>query len=131
MTRALTIAACLTLTGLVLLAQLAAVGHALTTNHAVCAEHGELVHDGGRPAVNSSVSLDLLGALPDSEHDHGCALLTGTCHSWTAPPPAVELPVPEPPPAPELVAPAFAAAPLRSRLAFAPKTSPPEAHATT
>ncbi len=98
--------------------------HALTERHAVCDEHGELVHGGAHlgsaPARHASV-----GALPETEHGaHGCALLTGLCQA-SAHAAAVSVEAPPPVPALEPLDRPGARPHSGAPLDFAPKTSPP------
>ncbi|MCP4873776.1 MAG: hypothetical protein GY898_34240 [Proteobacteria bacterium] len=127
LTRALTIAGSLLLACLVLGAQVAAVTHGLDTQHSVCDEHGELIHgdSSARTDASGPTSTDVLAALPEEEHEHGCALLTGLSQSSAPPPQPIVLAIPTPPATPAPL-PASTDAPACSApLAFAPKTSPP------
>lgn len=127
MARASNIAASIILACVVLLTQVAAIGHVLTTQHSICDEHGELTHADGVAEVQgvAAGSTDLLASLPDAAHEHGCSLLTGLVQPVAPSPPAPALAEPEPPEPLEPAPPAPGSTACPERLAFAPKTSPP------
>ncbi len=126
--RAISTTACLLLACIVVLAQLVAVGHSLSTRHTICDEHGEVVH--AQDVEVSSRLADPLGAalltgLPAASHEHGCSLLMGLSHSAAAPPHAGWAVLQDLPQAAVHALPTLPALPSRSCLRFAPKTSPP------
>jgi hypothetical protein len=131
--RLLTIAASLILACVVLAGQVATFSHAFTTQHSVCAEHGELIHGDGATALGAPAAgaLDVLAALPETEHDHGCGLLTGLSQSCAPLPEPAGLAAPESPDASEPASSALCSPLLQDRLAFAPKTSPPGSPTTS
>jgi hypothetical protein len=118
---------------LLLASSLGQVAHFLLVQHAICAEHGELleVHGAEHPASATITLADsdeqAHASAPDleGEHDHcqhlarrqsELAVFTGATEALVIPPPAATLPKPS-----------LAAEPRASHalLALAPKTSPP------
>ena len=102
--------------------QVVGVSHALTTRHAVCPEHGEVVHAG---QASDRDGLDTVGTVPEAAHDHGCPLLTGLSDTPAVTSAPASWTLAELPGGPDPAEPHVEAALPRETLAFAPKTSPP------
>jgi len=124
--RSLTTAVVILLAIAGLVGQVASISHALSTAHGVC-EHGEIVHaEGAVESVSVVASTQVsLQPLPETDHEHDCALLNGVCESEDALPESGWLQTLEPPRALALVRPDLEASFLQDRLHVAPKTSPP------
>jgi hypothetical protein len=101
MTRGLRRSAALALGGLLLVSLLAAEAHRVVALHAVCSEHGELIHleaSASRPATRGAGAAFADGATAALEGAHGCAalLLLATAFVGSAPDTAAPSPRTEP-----------------------------------
>lgn len=121
---------------------LAAISHMAFVAHAICAEHGELVHvepavgSSPEPAGDGSASASAPRALsldvhPSDDHDHcvlgvappgEAAVERGAPREIVVPPDPIETPALE---APSWTPPPVAPAPPISILLLSPKSSPP------
>jgi hypothetical protein len=122
--------------GLLLVAQLLALGHLAIVRHTICSEHGEAIHSGSpgearglRPAHEGAAADPALGqGGPPAEHSHDHCLALANTRERFALLPALDLitgPLVAAARLPSLSA--VSAAPAVAVLFFAPKNSPPRA----